>query len=90
MDYGNFNPNEIERYKTVFCAYRSAEKFELKGPKLIVDISVPHVFEGENVLHIEELASEAKDTLNKRREAAKIAEKVILERVNDFIKINGE
>ncbi|MGC8533877.1 MAG: hypothetical protein ACP5MV_04620 [Candidatus Parvarchaeum sp.] len=90
MNYGVFDADEIEKYKTVFCAYKSAEKFESKKPKLIVDISVPHVFEGKNVLHIEELASDAEKTLNKRKEAAKLAEKIILSKVDEFVDIYGE
>ena len=90
MDYGTFDIKEIGKYKTVFCAYRSTEKFESKEPKLIVDISVPHVFEGKNVLHIEELASQAEETLNRRKEAAKLAEQITLSRVGDFIGIYGE
>jgi len=90
MDYGAFDPNEIRKYKTVFCAYRSTEKFESKEPKLIVDISVPHVFEGKNVLHIEELASMAEYTLNKRKEAANEAGKLVLSKVDEFIDIYGE
>jgi hypothetical protein len=61
-----------------------------KEAKLIVDISVPHVFEGKNVLHIEELASQAEKTLNRRKEAAKLAEQITLSRVDDFIDIYGE
>lgn len=90
MDYETFDINEIGKYKTVFCAYRSTEKFESKKAKLIVDISVPHVFEGKNVLHIEELASQAEETLNRRKEAAKLAEQITLFRVDDFIGIYGE
>lgn len=90
MDYGAFDPSEIGRYKTVFCAYRSTERFESKEPKLIVDISVPHVFEGKNVLHIEELASMAEYTLNKRKEAANEAGKLVLSKVDEFIDIYGE
>ena len=90
MDYGTFDINKIEKYKTLFCAYRSTGKFESKEAKLIVDISVPHVFEGKNVLHIEELASQAEETLNRRKEAAKLAEQITLSRVDDFIDIYGE
>ncbi len=90
MDYGTFDPGEIGRYKTVFCAYRSTERFESKEPKLIVDISVPHVFEGKNVLHIEELASMTEYTLNKRKEAANEAGKLVLSKVDEFIDIYGE
>ncbi|MCL4397067.1 hypothetical protein M1494_01840 [Candidatus Parvarchaeota archaeon] len=90
IDYGTFDINEIGKYKTLFCAYRSTEKFESKEAKLIVDISVPHVFEGKNVLHIEELASRAEETLNRRKEAAKLAEQITLSRVDDFIDIYGE
>jgi len=90
MEYGAFDPDEIESYKTVFCAYKSTEKLETKEPKLIVDISVPHVFEGKNVLHIEELASRAEETLNKRKEAAKLAEDITLSKIKEFIDIYGE
>ena len=90
MDYSTFDPNEIGRYKTVFCAYKSAERFESKEPKLIIDISVPHVFEGKNVLHIEELASMAEYTLNKRKEAINEAGKLVLSKVDEFIDIYGE
>ena len=90
MDYGVFDPKQIESYKNIFCAYKSAEKFESKEAKLIVDISVPHVFEGKNVLHIEELVLRAEETLNKRKEAAKIAEQITLLRVENFISIYGE
>ena len=90
MDYGTFDINEIGKYKTLFCAYRSTEKFESEEAKLIIDISVPHVFEGKNVLHIEELASQAEKTLNRRKEAAKLAEQITLSRVDDFIDIYGE
>lgn len=90
MDYGVFDLKQIENYKNVFCAYKSAEKFESKEAKLIVDISVPHVFEGKNVLHIEELVLQAKETLNRRKEAAKMAEQITLSKVEDFIDIYGE
>jgi glutamyl-tRNA reductase len=90
MDYGIFNLDEIKKYKTVFCAYKSTEKFKLKEPKLIVDISVPHIFEGKNVLHIEDLAAKAGETLNRRKEAAKMAEKITLSKVDDFIDVYGE
>lgn len=85
MDYGIFDLNEIERYKTVFCAYKSPGMFVAKNPRLIIDISVPMVFEGKNVVHMEELATKAKETLDKRKEEAKAAEKLVISKVEEFI-----
>ena len=85
MDYGVFDLDEIESYKTVFCAYKSPQKFTARNPKLIVDISVPGVFEGKNVMHIEELAAKAKETLDKRNEEMKAAERIVLSKIDGFI-----
>ena len=89
MDYGVFDPGQVESYKTVFCAYKSNQKFVAENPKLIVDISIPSVFEGKNVIHIEELASKVKETLYKRNAQIEAAEEIVLSKIEDFVNRYG-
>ena len=90
MDYDSFNLEAIEKYNVIFCAYKNEKPYTLNKPLAVIDISVPHVFEGENVLHLEDIIKISDYNLGKKEEEVKKARELISCMTNSFIERYGE
>lgn len=78
------NFDELEDYDVVFVAIYYDRKVRLNKPKLILDLSVPPIVEGSNIITLEELKSiSQKIAENKKIEVAK-AEELIQQELNVF------
>ncbi|MEM0143496.1 MAG: hypothetical protein QXL94_06055, partial [Candidatus Parvarchaeum sp.] len=89
MDYGVFDQNEIKKYNTIFCAYKGATIY-IDGSFTVVDISVPRVFYGKNVIYMEDLAAMSKENLDKRKSEAEKAGLIIDDYTRKFLEMKED
>ncbi len=88
MDYGIFNIDEIKSYSVIFCAYKGKERIEAKNNSIVIDISIPRVFYGENVVYIDDLVNKSKENLKLREYESKKAREIIERSVTSFMERN--
>jgi len=82
-NYGyRFSPlvfGELSGYDVVFAAIYSLRQVEVSGPRVVVDLSVPPVFIGQNVVYLEELREVASKNAEAKAAEVKRAEDIIRE-----------
>ncbi|MEM0373792.1 MAG: glutamyl-tRNA reductase [Sulfolobaceae archaeon] len=79
IGYESLDFEKINNYDIVFSAINNDSnlKYYLYGPKIIVDLSVPQVFYGDNVITLEGLKTLALLNIKKREEDLRKAEEII-------------
>ena len=88
LDYGIFNEKEIKEYGVIFCAYKGKQKVTVNDKTLVVDVSVPRIFYGKNVVYLEDLVKTSNSNNVKRKEEAVGAYRIVEDAVDEFIKRN--
>jgi glutamyl-tRNA reductase len=79
--------NKLYKYDIIFSAINNKDnmRYYFSEPKLIIDLSVPPVFYGDNVITLEGLRTLALINLKKRENEIKRAEEIIEENINRFL-----
>jgi glutamyl-tRNA reductase len=88
LDYGIFNEEEIKEYGVIFCAYKGKQKVTVDDKTLVVDISVPRIFSGKNVVYLEDLVKTSSSNKVKREGEAVKARYIVENAVDEFIRRN--
>lgn len=86
LGYEPLNFEKLNNYDIVFSAINNNSnlRYYLYGPKVIIDLSVPQVFYGDNVVTLEGLRTLALLNLKKREEDIKKAEELVSKGLNAF------
>jgi|ECHhosMinimDraft_1075155.scaffolds.fasta_scaffold00022_28 glutamyl-tRNA reductase len=82
-----WEPLDLERirlFDVIFSAISYPNRLKLEGPKLIIDLSVPPVFEGQNVVDLDELRRISSINAQRKRGEILNAEKLVLEELERF------
>jgi glutamyl-tRNA reductase len=84
--YGALRFEVLDGYDVVFSAITTTSLRSVRGPRLVVDLSVPPAFSGGNVVYLEQLGGVAsKNAESKRTEVSK-AENIIREEEQALIR----
>lgn len=78
-DFARLNFNSLSDYDVVFSAINHPSKKRADGPRMVVDLSVPPVFVGENVVYLEELKEMAERSAESKKQEVLMAEGIIRE-----------
>ena len=77
--YAALNFDSLPGYDVVFSAINYPSKKRVEGSRIVVDLSVPPVFVGENVVYLEELREIAERNADSKKEEVRRAEGIIRE-----------
>ena len=55
LRYADFDMSLLKGYDIVFSAIKGGDSARIEGPKLVIDMSVPSAFSGDNVVGLEEI-----------------------------------
>ncbi|BCU70380.1 glutamyl-tRNA reductase [Stygiolobus caldivivus] len=80
------NFDDIRDYDLVFLAIYYPEKIRLEGPKLIIDLSIPNIAEGRNVVTLETLKAISNQIMEKKMTEIEKARKIIENEIEKFRK----
>ncbi|AWR97346.1 glutamyl-tRNA reductase [Acidianus sulfidivorans JP7] len=83
-EFTEFNLSKIKDYDIIFSAIFYPSKITIND-KLVVDLSYPSVFEGNNIYKLEDLQFISTQVAEKRSKEIIEAEKIIEESMGDFI-----
>ncbi|ARM75990.1 glutamyl-tRNA reductase [Acidianus manzaensis] len=81
--YTSFDLSKINDYDVIFSAIFYPSKISTN--KLVIDLSYPSVFQGNNVYRLEDLQFISSQSLEKRSKEITDAEKIIEESIDEFI-----
>ena len=79
LDFDKVNTKDI-----VFVAIYYDKKIRLSNPKLVIDLSVPKVIEGENVITLEDLREISEKILEAKKASFRKAEEIITIELENF------
>ena len=79
LDFDKVNTKDI-----VFVAIYYDKKLRLPNPKLVIDLSVPNVIEGENVITLEDLREISEKILEAKKASFRKAEEIITIEIENF------
>lgn len=82
--YAQLDLRSVALHDVVFVAIYSEEQKKLEGPRLIVDMSVPPAFNGENVITLEDLRTLSKIHAERRQSEIAKAEELVEKHVSQF------
>ncbi|MEM3795622.1 MAG: glutamyl-tRNA reductase [Thermoprotei archaeon] len=77
--YAPLDLHSISGYDVVFSAINYPSRENVDGPRIVVDLSVPPVFIGDNVVYLEELREVATKNAESKKEDVHRAEVIIKE-----------
>jgi len=78
-EYNALSFDSLSGYDVVFSAINYPSKKRAAGARIVVDLSVPPVFVGENVVYLEELREIAERNAESKKEEVRRAEGIIRE-----------
>ena len=81
LEFDKVNSKDID---IVFVAIYYDKKIRLPNPKLVVDLSVPRIIEGENVISLEDLKILSEKVLETKKASLKKAEEIIAIEIENF------
>ncbi|BFH73238.1 glutamyl-tRNA reductase [Sulfurisphaera javensis] len=76
--------NKVNNFDIVFVAIYYDKKINLPGPKLVVDLSIPTVVEGNNVITLENLKTMSEKILELKKISLQKAEQLIQIEIENF------
>ena len=80
------NFDEVNEYDLVFVAIYYDKKVKLEKPKLVIDLSVPQIVEGNNTITLEDLKALSNLVVEKKREEINKVNDLILSSLEKFEK----
>jgi len=84
--YASLDFNLIDNYDIVFVAIFYPGKINVQGENVIIDLSSPTVFQGKNVITMEELQGLSKEYLAQRMKEISYAKQIISDGIEEFLR----
>jgi len=78
------NFDEVSKFDVVFVAIYYPQKVKLNGPKLVVDLSLPAIVEGDNIVTLETLKSLSAQIMERKMGEIEKAKKIIEAELDKF------
>mgnify|MGYP001772486055 CR=1 FL=1 len=80
----NLDFNKINLKDVVFVAIYYDKKIKLPNPKLVIDLSIPRIIEGDNVITLDDLKALSEKVLETKKISLKRAEEIITIEIENF------